>query len=118
MNLKDAIDIVGLIEKLFTILAIVIGGLWAYYNYFRGRIYRPRLEPQVIGRIFENDRYFHIKVSSMLKNVGLSKVDINHDASGIRIYSYEAPEDVTDVETAEWNHIGTFPVFFCSGSQK
>ena len=71
----------------------------------------PRLEPQVIGKLFENDRYYHIQVSSKLKNVGLSKVDIKHDASGVRIYSYDVPEDVTEIETAEWVHIGTFPVF-------
>lgn len=107
----DTINIVSLIEKLFTILAIIIGALWTYYNFFRGRIYRSRLEPQIVGKLFENDRYFHIQVSSKLKNVGLSKVNINHNASGIRIYSYEIPEDLADIETAEWNRIGTFPVF-------
>jgi hypothetical protein len=38
--------IVDVLQKLFTIAAIVVGGIWAYFNFFKGRTYRMRLEPE------------------------------------------------------------------------
>jgi len=111
MNLQNVLDILDALEKVSTILAIVIGGLWAYYQFFRGRTYRPRLETQVVGQIFDDLRHYHLLVSSKLKNVGLSKVDLDRDASGVRIYSCVVPADITEIESAQWDHIATFPVF-------
>ena len=111
MALQDALNIAELLQKIFTILAITIGGLWAYYNFFRGRTYKPRLEAHTKGQLFTDQRYYHLLVSSQIKNVGLSNVDIEHEGSGIRIYSYEVPTDITDIESAQWDHSGTFPVF-------
>lgn len=111
MSLQITLDFLDVIEKLLTILAIVVGGLWAYYNYFRGRVYKPRLEPNITGKLSSDDHHLHLHLNCKLKNVGLSKLDIDHDASGIRVFSYEPPGDITEIERADWQRIGTFPVF-------
>ena len=45
MRALDAMD------KIVRIAAVVIGGIWTYLKFIRGRIYRPRLKPSVSGRI-------------------------------------------------------------------
>src|SRR5262245_7455367 len=43
-------------ERAFTILGIVVAGIWAYYNYFRGRTYRPRLEPEITATLLKGQQ--------------------------------------------------------------
>ena len=63
-------------DKLVKIAAIVIGGVWAYYKFVKGRFYRPRLEPSVTAETFRSADRDYVVVSTSLKNVGTSKIDI------------------------------------------
>src|SRR5436190_24290972 len=54
LNLNTAKDLVSIAKDGTTTLAIVIGGIWTYFNFIRGRIYNPRLEPAIFGTLFEN----------------------------------------------------------------
>ncbi len=111
-DFKCLVEIVGLIESIFTILAVIIGGLWVYYNFFQGRIYRPRFDIHLAGKFFEQNDCINIQVTSILKNVGLSKVNITREGTAICAYSYQVPDDVTDIEKVYWGEpIGAFPVF-------
>jgi len=42
-------DLLDHLQKLFTILGIIGGALWAYFHCCHGKTYRPRLEPVVAG---------------------------------------------------------------------
>jgi hypothetical protein len=110
LAVDDLEQLVGILQGIVTIAAIVIGGIWAYLKYFRGRTFRPRLEPDISGVVVSHGGVSHLKVTASLKNVGLSKVDIEQKGSGLRVFSYDAAPHATEAHIAEWTRIRTFPV--------
>ncbi len=38
------------LQKAITIIAIIVGGVWAYFNFSKRRVYRPSLEPKITGK--------------------------------------------------------------------
>jgi hypothetical protein len=107
----DITPLLDNLEKLFTILAITAGGLWAYFNFFRGRTYRPRLEAEVGGQVIEGDSAYCLLANLQLKNIGLSRVIIKQEGSGLRLFVYEADAYFPAVHSVEWTHLATFSVF-------
>jgi hypothetical protein len=69
------------------ILAIFGGAAWTYLNYFRGRIYKPRLECSVEAAIEKHSGHSFLKVIVGIKNIGLSKVPIQQKGTGLLIYA-------------------------------
>lgn len=105
------LNILDDLEKIFTILAIIIGGLWAYFNYFKGRVYRTRIEPKVSGKVFYKDDSAYLIVSAQLKNVGLSKVNLQKKGSGFRVFKYLGGSQPPGARTVKYHRLGTFSVF-------
>jgi hypothetical protein len=83
------------VSKIFTILGIVIGGTWVYYNTFRGRTYRQRLELEISSRAVERQDLIYIHARAVLKNVGLSRVPLKREGTVFIIsqhsHTLEAP---------------------------
>jgi hypothetical protein len=98
-------------ERVVKIAAVVIGGVWAYLKFIRGRVYRPRLEPSVSGRIAHVDGHPHLVVSLSMENVGSSKVDIDQKGTGLRLFSPELTPIATPPTQVGWMRLGTFSVF-------
>jgi hypothetical protein len=96
------------IETVLKILAIVVAGAWAYFNYFKGRTYRPRLELDAEASTSSPN---HVIVNVSLKNVGLSKVEIKQNGSALRIFKHDCSTDLNCAHLAEWQHIATFPLW-------
>ncbi len=107
----DMENILDDLQKVFTILAIVIGGLWAYFNFFKSRVYRVRVEPMISGKVFDKDGKTHLIVKLQLKNAGLSKVDIQHKGTGFRVFTYKEKGQNPDTQPVESERLGTFPIF-------
>ncbi|MDD5493759.1 MAG: hypothetical protein PHG36_03700 [Dehalococcoidia bacterium] len=99
------------IEKLFTILGITAAGLWAYFNFFRGRTYKPRLEIEINGHILQRDEAYCLLVNLKLKNVGLSRLDLNQQGSGLRVFSYDMDAYLPEIHSVDWEQLATFSVF-------
>jgi hypothetical protein len=103
----------ALTESITKILAILMAGAWAYYHYFRGRTYRPRLEPTVTGVVANDGSSDYLIVTLQVKNVGLSRVGIIQKGSGLRISTCTAPlQPLSDVA---WKSGGVFSVFLDHG---
>lgn len=81
-------------QKIITALGIIIGGLWAYIKFFRGRTFRPRLELTNVGKVIRTGPIECLLVKVQLKNVGLSIVKLSLDLTYVEIYLF-------DTETAE-----------------
>src|SRR5437870_547816 len=88
-----------------------MGGIWVYYNYFKGRTYKPRLEPTVSGKIIKAEGIPYLVVTAKLKNAGLSKIGIEQEGSAVRILSYDLKKQVNSVGLVGNEWIATFPVF-------
>jgi hypothetical protein len=110
-ELADIQVIVDIVQKIFTIAAIIVGGIWTYFNFFRGRIYRMRLEPTVSGEVTTFDGVSHLIATMRLKNVGLSKVEIEQKGSALQVLSYDAHGGTAKVVSAAWKNLAVFPVF-------
>ncbi len=105
MDWHQAIDTA---EKIFTILAIIGGASWAYFHYFKGRTYRPRLEPKVGGKVFVREGVRHLIATAELKNTGLSKLEIMQVGTALRVLAGRPTQKATAIERAR---LCTLPVF-------
>jgi hypothetical protein len=81
----DLVQAVDVLQKIFTILAIIVGGVWAYYNFIRSRTYHKRVDLEVSPKIIDDGHKILIMYTIEVKNVGLSKLEIENDLSSIEI---------------------------------
>lgn len=93
------------IEKILKIAAYIVGGTWVYFNYFKGRTHKPRLEIKVSGSSLTAPGCGLFRVQAQARNVGLSKIEIVDEGSGLRILGYDASKAVD-----QWIHLATYPV--------
>jgi hypothetical protein len=111
IDLEKILNVVGIAESVLTILAILFGGIWAYFNFLKGRKFRPRLEIEISGEPFLKDDVYYIKTILKLGNVGLSNLRIEQKGSALIISSYYSPNDSSKVTDLAGSEVGTFPVF-------
>lgn len=73
------------IDRVVKIAAVILGGIWTYLNYVRGRTFKRRLELKISGKVSPGVGacVWMVSGAAQAKNVGLSKVDI--EASGTAI---------------------------------
>lgn len=88
---------------------IVVGGgaFWAYRNYFRDRPYKPRLETALSGRIEFDGESHYLVISVRVKNIGLAKMQIDHEGTGLRLYKPLPREDISTEMRVRWATIGS-----------
>jgi hypothetical protein len=98
--------------KVVQISAIVIGGVWAYYKFVKGRLYRPRLECSVTGEILRSSNRDYAVIAMSLKNCGTSKVEIRQEGTALRVFGC-TNNDVADEggDQVDWTHITTLSIF-------
>lgn len=98
----------GNIKTIVETVAVIVGGFWAYYKFFRGRTFEARLELAISGRASEAKGVTNVLISVQMKNVGLSKVGISQEGSAIRVFTTD-PAKAEGV--AEWQRAITVGVF-------
>lgn len=76
------------------ILAILLGGLWTYLKFVRGRTFRRRGELDVTGQLYTFDDEPALVVKVTFKNTGLSRIKVPEDQPPHVL--------VTHVETGGW----------------
>jgi len=76
------------------ILAIILGGSWAYLKFVRGRTFRRRGELEVTGRLYSFDDEPALVVKVTFKNTGLGRIILPHDQPPHVLVTY--------VETGGW----------------
>lgn len=101
-------EIIENAESIFVIVGIVVGGLWAYFNYFRDRVFYPRLEFGIESR-FHNNSHCLI-INYRIKNVGLSKVRFKHKGCALKVYSGARVNDAPFVHSVLWDRLATIDV--------
>ena len=85
MSLNDVDTFFSIIQRFLTIIGVFIGAIWAYYKYFRGRTFRPRMDTNILGNIVKDNGTLYLIATIKIKNVGLSRIDIKPKGSGMRI---------------------------------
>jgi hypothetical protein len=112
-------------KNIVTTLVAIIGGIWAYFKFVRGRTYRPRLSVDVAGQWLKLDGarprcrrisqltrwqpaadsgrnvfYTRIRVT----NIGASKVSLKQYGTGLTI-SFPAQEQPEPPSDFEWEYV-------------
>lgn len=100
-------------QKAITALAVIIGGIWAWLKFFRGRTFRSRIELALSAKIIMSGNSKFLKATMEMKNVGLSQVILKTDAVYLDVFLI----DVATVRSADrlfrarWGEPATFEVF-------
>lgn len=66
--------------------AVVIGGVWAYFKFVRGRTFSHRAELSITAAVESYERCIYLNATVALKNTGLSKLPINDEMKYIQLY--------------------------------
>ena len=69
-------DWIRAVLALVQIAAIVIGALWAYWKFFKGRIFHRRAEPIVEASLLSANSSYAIQAKVTLKNTGSADIPL------------------------------------------
>ena len=97
-------------QKTAATIAIVGTAGWAYFKFVRGRTFRRRLELTISGEVRRTPGIVYLLTNSTAKNIGLSKFEIDHEKSGLRVMSHVSKGAVTEAKLAEWSPLSTWDV--------
>src|SRR5690348_9456953 len=99
-------------KNVVEVLAIIVGGFWTYFLFFKGRTLKHRLEMSVNAAIEFLHGKHYLVVHGELKNIGNSRVKLDIEESGIAIYPGE-PKGLgaAEVSTVSWHTRAMFNVF-------
>jgi hypothetical protein len=83
-DVKTVADIIG---TLVTALALLIGAVWAYYRFVKGRTFRPRLEVSMGGEWLTVHGKRLLLARVRVKDIGASVVRLRQEGTGLRVSS-------------------------------
>lgn len=101
--LIDLKQIVDILVGVLTILAIVCGGIWTYFNFIHGRIYRPRLKLEIEAEVVNYKDTRCLRVTLRINNIGMSRVILLHEGSGLMLYSYKKKNYKSLIHSVLWD---------------
>jgi hypothetical protein len=91
-------------------LALIAGGIWAYFKFAKGRTFQDRLTLTVSGRFVSIDRSIFMVVTMQLKNAGLSRISFDRKVSSLVVSEY-VPAEAAAIMTVTSNSLDRFEVF-------
>lgn len=91
-------------------LALIAGGIWAYFKFAKGRTFRDRLSPTVSGKFVSIDEAVFLIVTTHLKNVGLSRIGFDQELSSLVVFEY-VPSEAKEILSVKSNRLNSFRVF-------
>lgn len=74
-HLDFALDVA---DKVIKLIAVVLGGIWTYWNYRKGRVYEQKLELEIDGTVFTRDGLYG-DVRLTVKNIGNAQHSVEHE---------------------------------------
>ena len=113
----DIATLIGIIEKLAKIGAIIIGGGWIYFKTIRGRAFIPRLQPQVAASLILNNDHHYLFIKSQVENVGSSIARIKEKGTALKIESLQAFGDIDSVMDLTVEDETAFQIFSIAKGQ-
>ena len=113
--MDDLVKIANVVESFATSVAIIVGGVWAYFKFIQGRVFKPKIEVAINGCSYIREEKMHLLHTELsVNNLGLSRVNFDRDSSAMRvsriIENTNNHADEIGVREVEWHHISTFPV--------
>jgi hypothetical protein len=104
----DLSTVAAAVNNIVTSAAVVVGGIWVYFNYIRGRTFARRAELDVTASL-EGATSLYLCAAVTLKNSGQSRIPLNERMKAIRLFAIRDPSDEA-IEVANWQRIMTLPI--------
>ena len=104
-------DLTEIAQRVAETLALLLGGFWTYWNYFKGRTFKPRASLGVKGQFFMASGVSYLRASVRFQNVGNGKFQINQRGTGLEVWVAGQGTQPEGVESIPWNPVAAFPVF-------
>lgn len=82
--------IADILWKLIASAGVLIGGIWAYFKFIKGRTFQPNIVPKVAGEARDKDGEIFLIATTEVENVGASKVTLDHQHTVIRVLTSRA----------------------------
>ena len=105
----DLTTVTGAVNDIVTSSAVIVGGIWAYFKFIRGRTFARRAELDVSPSIATADGNDYLAVTINLKNTGLSKLPLNSNMKIMRIFRMINDSD-SAAGLVEWERISTMRI--------
>jgi hypothetical protein len=86
VNSTSWIDVSRGVEAIVQSLAIVVGGVWAYFKFIRGHTFRQRGEFQITASLVTCGCETALKVVATFRNTGLSKIVLSEDKGSVYVF--------------------------------
>jgi hypothetical protein len=93
------------------VIAVVVGGTWAYFKFVRGRTFSKRLELAVEGVLIGRDNDYAVIVTASLRNPGLAVVALSETAKSTYLYGLAATDWLSDASVEWGTHLRVTPLF-------
>lgn len=100
-------DWTSAVLNLVQIAAIILGTIWAYYKFVRGRTFHRRAELTIAGSLLESETPT-VRAHASMKNTGGSVIPLR--AKVLRVTTF-SPGDLDTKGRPEWREIAHAPVF-------
>ena len=91
-------------------LALIAGGVWAYFKFAKGRTFEERLNTAVSGKLVSIDGAVFLIVAIRLQNVGLSRIAFDQEVSSLGV-SEVVPSQTEELLSVEHTQLASFTVF-------
>jgi len=115
MCIETLAKLSGILRDVSTATAFLVGGIWAYYKFIKGRVFKPKIEIDIKCTSYNQKAgIFIINSELFVKNLGLSRVEFDKEVSAIRIYKIINDDvlqaDSQRIKEIEWERISTFDI--------
>jgi hypothetical protein len=109
ISLANAKTIADIISASITAFAVVVGGIWAYFKFAKGRTYRMRTQVDLSGQWEVIDGRHFLQARVAVKNIGASKVRLIQKGSGLRV-SVLHSEQPGPPASVKWRSLRVFGI--------
>jgi hypothetical protein len=106
VDVKTATDVAS---NIVTSVAVLVGGVWAYFKFIKGRTFAHRAELDVSPSLETSADSLYLSVTITLKNTGLSKLPLNDNMKVTRLFGLTHVANGA-VSAAKWERVLTVPI--------
>ena len=103
MAATDIKTVVETVQSAVTTVAVVVGAVWTYFKFIRGRTFRPHVQTQIDASwLPETADVGLIHVRIQVTNIGQAKVELDPDATGLYV-SRMADKQTSPPSETRWD---------------
>lgn len=88
---------------------MIIGGIWAYFKFIKGRTVKPKLAIDMSGQWLRGGRKRWLHVRITVRNIGTSKVILRQEGTYLEVRVLDARQP-SPPDYAKWKSAGKYEV--------